>query len=74
MESPMPHETDLPCSNCGAELVESIEAVPDAATGDANAETVTVAECPACGARFYPRDSLEPLSAISEGPRQPGEF
>ncbi|MFB6309125.1 MAG: hypothetical protein ABEH35_07330 [Haloarculaceae archaeon] len=51
----MVSEFDLPCSDCGAELVRS-EAV---LAGDGSA--VPIAECPSCGGRYYPEAALERL-------------
>jgi uncharacterized protein with PIN domain len=61
----MTHETDLPCSDCGAGLFErtiDVQDLPFATTGN---ETVTIAECPRCGARFYPEDTLSRLRRSS---------
>ena len=50
-------EFDLPCAECGHELVRTI--VDDLGT-DADTD-VTVADCPNCGSRYYPRGALERL-------------
>lgn len=57
------HETDLPCSDCGTDLVERSVATGDAGNEPDAAPAVTVAECPACGARYYPERALSRLSA-----------
>jgi len=65
----MTHETDLPCSACGGDLIERRLAVEEVAfDGDADT-TVVIAECPACGARFYPQETLARLSVGGARPR-----
>lgn len=57
----MPTESDLPCPNCGGELVElsvDIQSLPGPAVSD---DTATVASCPFCEVRFYPERTLERL-------------
>jgi len=69
----MTHETDLPCSECGAELVErTVEGANLASLTDVGVP-VTVAECPSCGARFYPQETLTRLSRTSNGGRHRGD-
>ncbi|MEF8853282.1 MAG: hypothetical protein V5A44_03835 [Haloarculaceae archaeon] len=46
-------EFDLPCTDCGQELVRR----QVAETGD----VLTVAECPSCGERDYPEGTLSAL-------------
>lgn len=69
----MVHEIDLPCSDCGTELVErtvnSHELVRTTAIGG----QVTLAECPACGARYYPRETLTLLFGASDSSHQLGD-
>ena len=48
-------EFDLPCAECGHELVRTI--VDDLGTDD----ELAVADCPNCGSRYYPRGTLERL-------------
>ena len=57
----MPTETDLPCPECGVALLDqTIDA--ESLPGPSNAsESVTVAECPDCGGRFYPDRTLDRL-------------
>ena len=50
----MVSEFDLPCVDCGQELVRR----QVAEAGD----TLTVAECPSCGGRYYPEGALSALS------------
>lgn len=69
----MTHETDLPCSDCGVELVErTVDAGDVTGPVDAGAP-ITVAECPSCGARYYPRETLARLSDASNGGRRRGD-
>jgi hypothetical protein len=57
----MPHETDLPCSDCGGSLRErdvsprAVASILDAGT------TVVVAECADCGAWHYPDGTIRRL-------------
>lgn len=47
----MTTEFDLPCVDCGQELVRQ-----RISTGSDGA--VTVAQCPNCGSQYYPEDAL----------------
>lgn len=49
----MTTEFDLPCADCGQELVRQELSRTGA--------TVTVAQCPNCGSRYYPETALERL-------------
>jgi uncharacterized Zn finger protein len=49
----MTTEFELPCADCGAELVQK-----EVARGSA---TVTIAQCPHCGGTYYPESALERL-------------
>lgn len=46
----MTTEFELPCVDCGQELVRQ-----RLSTGG---DDVTVAQCPDCGSRYYPEDAL----------------
>jgi DNA-directed RNA polymerase subunit RPC12/RpoP len=46
----MTPEFELPCVDCGQELVRQ-----RISTGS---DDVTVAQCPDCGSRYYPEDAL----------------
>ena len=46
----MVSEFDLPCVDCGEELIRR----QVAEAGD----SLTVAECPSCGGRYYPEGAL----------------
>lgn len=48
----MTTEFDLPCAECGRELVRR-EIPAEDGSGE-----VVVAECPDCGGRYYPEDAL----------------
>jgi DNA-directed RNA polymerase subunit RPC12/RpoP len=47
-------EFDLPCAECGHELERTT-------ADDLGTDDVTVADCPNCGSRYYPRGALERL-------------
>ncbi|WP_226010333.1 hypothetical protein [Halomicrobium salinisoli] len=57
----MPHETDLPCPDCGSDLEERSVAASDLTPGAALEDRVTVAVCPACDATYYPDRTLSRL-------------
>ncbi|MDG5776339.1 hypothetical protein VB773_08885 [Haloarculaceae archaeon H-GB2-1] len=52
----MVSEFELPCSECGDDLVQTTVPAPSEPTVE-----VTVAECPSCGGRHYPEPTLERL-------------
>lgn len=54
----MVHETDLPCADCGADLVERDVGMARRVDPDTGELTITVAECPECGARYVPEQTL----------------
>lgn len=58
----MIRETDLPCSDCGVGLFERSVDVCDLPIPTPNSGTVTVAECPRCGAQYYPKETLTELA------------
>ncbi|MFB6166285.1 MAG: zf-TFIIB domain-containing protein [Haloarculaceae archaeon] len=49
----MTSEFDLPCADCGVQLVHQ----EVSRAGD----TVTIAQCPDCGGRYYPEAALRRL-------------
>ncbi len=49
----MTTEYELPCAECGGDLVRG--EVARAGT------TVSIAECPDCGGKYYPESALERL-------------
>lgn len=57
----MMYETDIPCSDCGTALVETTVSIGDLAVSTSWRGTVTVAECPECGARYYPEQTVTDL-------------
>lgn len=57
------NELTLPCSDCGTALVEQPVHTRDLPVSTAHHGTVSLANCPSCGARFYPRRALAQLSA-----------
>lgn len=54
--------TDLPCADCGTELVERTITANELPTAIADDGSVRVAKCPNCGARYYPKQTLSKLS------------
>lgn len=55
----MVSEFDLPCTECDQELVaREVRPATEAQPG----EGLTVAECPSCGGRYYPEETLVRLS------------
>ena len=64
-------ETDLPCSDCGGELVERDVDPRTLSLASAIEGGIRVAECPERGARYYPEQSLSKLS-ISGGQIEEG--
>lgn len=69
----MTHEIDLPCSDCGTDLVERTVEVRELALSDTGVGAVTVAACPSCGARYYPREALAQLFGATTGSSSRGE-
>ncbi len=66
----MTHETDLPCSDCGTALLEATVPVEQLPASTGRQGTVTVAECPECGARYYPESTVTDLFAGPNGSAQ----
>lgn len=62
-------ETDLPCSECGNELVERTIHVSDLPVSTGWRGYVSVAECRLCGARYYPQDTLSKLTMSGQQER-----
>ncbi len=60
----MIHETDLPCSDCDTRLVEQTAHVTELEIPTNWQGTVVVAECPKCGARYYPEETLSKLRDV----------
>lgn len=69
----MTHETDIPCSDCGTELVERTVDVRELATATAADGRVNVAVCPSCGARYYPDETLTHLTGTNPDSRPRGD-
>ncbi|WP_135364278.1 hypothetical protein [Halosimplex halophilum] len=55
-------EIDLPCSECGTELAERVVFAADLPVETGWRGSVRVAECPSCGARYYPRQTVAQLA------------
>lgn len=65
----MIQETDLPCVDCRGDLVERTLRAGDLPVETAYRDRVDVAECPRCGARYYPERTLDRLfEGASERP------
>lgn len=64
----MIHETDLPCSDCEATLVERTIQGAELPVSTSQQRDVVVAECPNCGAQYYPEETLSQLESLSHGP------
>lgn len=56
------NETDLPCSNCGTELIEQTVDVGELPVSTNWQGDVRLAVCPTCNARYYTRDALTQLA------------
>jgi len=63
-------ETDLPCSDCGASLVERIVFTADLPVDLSDYGSVRIAQCESCGARYYPNQTLVQLSGRSNDGRR----
>lgn len=61
----MIHETTIPCSDCGTGLVEQTVHVRELSITTSWSGQVTIAECPSCGAQYYPEEALSRLSDLS---------
>lgn len=55
------YETDLPCTECSAHLVERLVPPTDHPLGSAKLEQISVAVCVDCGVRHYPEATLAAL-------------
>ncbi|QLH81710.1 hypothetical protein [Halosimplex pelagicum] len=66
-------EIDIPCSECGTELAERVVFTADLPVETGWRGSVRVAECPSCGARYYPRQTVAQLAGRSSGTRPRGE-
>lgn len=67
------HETDLPCSDCGTELVARTVHARDLPVATHWRGTVRLAACPLCGARYYPAEALSQLTATSPNTQPRGD-
>lgn len=55
------NERDLPCADCGTELVERSVHVRDLPVETPWHGSVVVTECPTCNGRYYPERSVSTL-------------
>lgn len=60
VDASMVTEFDLPCTECGGEIVRT-ELSPGNGS-ESNSSIRYVGECTECNARFYPAETLESLS------------
>jgi uncharacterized protein with PIN domain len=67
------NETDLPCADCGTELVERTLDTTELPVSTTVDDSVRLAECPSCGARYYPKQTLSQLSGRRTDPSAGGE-
>jgi len=57
----MVSEFDLPCTDCNQDLVA--RELSERSSAD---DALTVAECPSCGGRYYPEETLSRLSVTGQ--------
>lgn len=70
---PMIQEKDIPCSDCGTDLVErSVRARELPVSTDLQGH-VTIVVCPSCGARYYPERTVTRLSDSPSDARSRGD-
>ncbi len=69
----MIQETDIPCSDCGTELVDRTVYARELSVATDWVGEVTVVECPACEARYYPEETVARLSGTPNGARPLGD-
>ena len=63
----MTREADLPCSDCGSDLIDRAVPAHELPLGSSATGTVTVAVCPECGARHYPDETVRRLTNGPDG-------
>lgn len=63
------NETDIPCADCGTELVERTVQAREIPLSTSWSGEVQLAECPSCNARYYPEQALVQLAESSTTPR-----
>lgn len=66
------NELDIPCADCGTDLEERAVPVEDLPISTDTQRRVRVAVCPACGARYYPDETLSLLAGALDSPRPRG--
>lgn len=65
-------EIELPCSDCGAELVRRTIHTREVPVTTTWHGSVTVTECASCSARYYPDKTLSQLSNTADDSRSKG--
>ncbi|MFC7142017.1 hypothetical protein ACFQMA_19545 [Halosimplex aquaticum] len=63
-------ETDLPCSDCGASLVERVVFTADLPIETDGQSSARIARCDTCGARYYPHRTVSQLAGRSNASRR----
>lgn len=68
----MTTETDLPCTDCGTDLRERTLPTNELLLPVEAQQDVTIAECPNCGGRYYPDDTVTVLAEAIGAQRTEG--
>lgn len=68
------NETDLPCSDCGTELVARTLPARNLPVSTDVQGTIQVAVCPSCGAHYYPSETLSRLAGEADTTPSEGEL
>lgn len=62
-------ETDLPCTDCDTDLRERTLPAHTLLHSIEGTRYLTVADCPNCGARYYPDETVTILAAVRGAPQ-----
>ncbi len=60
----MTTETDLPCADCGTDLSERTLPAHTLLYPIEGRQYLTVADCPGCGAQYYPDETVAVLAEV----------
>lgn len=60
----MTTEIDLPCADCSTDLHERTLPAHTLLHSIEGRQFVTVADCPGCGAQYYPDETVSVLAAV----------
>lgn len=69
----MTDEIDLPCTECGGELIERRCPIAELTAATDREEAVSIAECSNCGATYYPRETVVRLANVDGGSQTRGD-